>query len=1013
MRIRWIATVVWLLLVAGVNCCRADVKAWEGTITVPTYPWREDVNPKFWALEVGPRYSTTVKGSIVYPYTMQDHLLRTKQDRTYKALFLENEYLKITCLPELGGRLHSVFDKTTGEEMFHLNPVIKPSTLAMRGAWISGGVEWNFGPHGHTVNVLSPVDALIGRNRDGSAFLEISNREKIFRTHWTVRVTLHPGKAYLDERIRIENPTDAMHPYYFWNCTAFPCRGGTRFIYPMSLGTDHDGREFFNWPIHQGKDLTWLKNYEKPSSVFAVQCEHDFFGAYDVDADRGIVQVANHHELIGKKAWTWGQSDDGRVSQENLTDDYEAYIEVQSGPLPTQNDYGMLAPRQRVAWREWWLPVHGLGDGFEFANKNLVVHTSRQDGKLQLRLLATGKFAGVKCSVTREGQQVAQQQFDLSPGTVETLVVPSVDDSAVEVTVTTSDGRPLASFTTPLPIRKVDPPDPSSFIEKPDEQLSAEENYLRGRKHDRATDRPLARRYYEAALAADPGHVAALRALAVLDIEAGEYQKAAEQLLRAIGRDADDGLAWYFLGVCRLRSEDFAGALRASAKTSRCLGTESLGYDLAGRAHSNAGEPTKAVEAFAKAVRRAPDDTRAKDHLMLALYAVGDRKAAERWARHRIAQNPTALAPRAVLALKSSEAMTRFATEVRKFVGEDDFQMQETALVFAELGLAKQAAELLTAVCVEPVDPPQRDPLSLYYAAYYFGLAGDRQRAETFLGQASECSSDFVFASRPEVIPALQFALQVNSDDGYAHFHLGNVLANLGRIEDAVAHWRSAARLNLPQSVLFRNLGLAHRTRFDDPAKAEQYYRKAIELRGDDQTLYRDLADVLIAAGRRSEGIELLEAMPSEGIRRADVILLLAEAYLDEGQYAKTLEVLRSTPYFVNWEGQTITWDLFHRAHVGRGRERLEAGDPQAALEDFEAALTYPDNLGVGRSHEPEEAYAQYYQGRALQSLGRDDEARAAYQAGAAGPEDSENKLHGEYRAKCVEALESLPRDVS
>ena len=89
-------------------------------------------------------------------------------------------------------------------------------------------------------------------------------------------MTLHPGKAYLDERIRIANPTDGMHPYYFWNCTAFPNRPGTRFIYPMTLGTDHNGTEFFTWPIHKGKDLTWLKNYPTYTSVFAYQCAFDF-----------------------------------------------------------------------------------------------------------------------------------------------------------------------------------------------------------------------------------------------------------------------------------------------------------------------------------------------------------------------------------------------------------------------------------------------------------------------------------------------------------------------------------------------------------------------------------------------------------------------------------------------------------------------------------------------------------------------------------------------------------------
>jgi len=245
----------------------ARVKAWQGTCTIPTYGWAEDINPKFWAMEGQVKFSTTVKGTIVYPYTMQDHLYRTKEDRTYKALFLENEYLKITCLPELGGRLHSVFDKSKGEEMFHLNRVIKPSMIAMRGAFISGGVEWNAGPQVHTVTILSPVNALVGHNPDGSAYLQVSNLEKTLRTRWSVRLTLHPGRAYLDEQISIFNPTDAINPYYFWNCTAFPCHAGTRYIYPMTLGTDHGGEVFFNWPIHEGKDLSWLKNYETWASI--------------------------------------------------------------------------------------------------------------------------------------------------------------------------------------------------------------------------------------------------------------------------------------------------------------------------------------------------------------------------------------------------------------------------------------------------------------------------------------------------------------------------------------------------------------------------------------------------------------------------------------------------------------------------------------------------------------------------------------------------------------------------
>jgi len=990
--------------------CPAAVRAWEGTVTIPTYPWEDDVNPKFWAMEGGPRLSTTVQGAIVYPYTMQDHLSRTKVDRTYKALFLENEYLKVTCLPELGGRLHSVFDKTEGKEMFHLNRVIKPSMIAMRGAWISGGVEWNSGPHGHTVTILSPVDALTGQNPDGSAFLEISNQEKIFRTRWTVRVSLHPGKAYLDERIRIFNPTDGMHPYYFWNCTAFPCRPGTRFIYPMTLGTDHSAREFFSWPVHRGKDISWLKNYPQPSSVFAVDCRYDFFGAYDVDADRGIVQVANHHELGGKKAWTWGTSDFGRVCQENLSDEDAAYIEVQSGPLPTQSDYGMLAPREEVSWREYWYPVHGLGDGFEYATRDLAAQSARQDDKLQLRLIATGEFPQATCTLVREGREPVQQRVDLSPAKVEQITFSEAGQAPVQVTVKWKDGRVLASFTTPLPIRKTSPPERIRLMDKPDDQLTVEETYLKGRKYDRGTERTKARQYYQSALAKDPGHVLALRSLAVLDLEAGLYREAAARLEKAVDRDEDDGWSWYFLGVCRLRLNQAEEALRCAYRAARCLGTGSLGYDLAGRAYALLHQPARAVEAFAQAVRLDPRDSRAKDHWMLTLYASGNTAAARRQAAQRIAENPVELVPRALLALQDKASRDRFAREARALAGEHEFEMLETSLVFAEVGLWEDASQVLAATCVENVPEAQLSPLPLYYMAYYASLAGNEQVSKSCLGRAAGLRSDQVLPSRPEAADVLKYAVSQNPADANAHLCLGNLYGNLGRLDEAVSHWQQAATLKPSLAMALRNLGLFYSAQKNDLPKAVELYRQAIAAapRGypGDQTLYRDLAEILMAGGKRPEAIKLLETMPFEKMRRADIIIMLAQAYADEQQWAETVNLLESTPYFVNWEGQSITWVLFHKAHIERGRQRLENKDFKGALEDFEAALTYPKNLGVGRSENPEEARAQFWKGKALEGLGHLDKARAAWQEGAAGRPGSSQQ--NEYRKRCTEALQTV-----
>jgi len=1004
-----VSTLAPCLAVLLVSCplgepASAEVTAYKATVTIPTYPWQDDLNPKFWALETGSRLSTTVKGAITYPYTMQDHLSRTKTPRTYKALVLENEYLKITCLPELGGRLHAVLDKTENRQMFHLNDVIKPSMIAMRGAWISGGVEWNTGPHGHTVTIVSPVNALIGRHADGSAFLEISNLEKIFRTRWTVRVTLHPGKAYLDQRIRIENPTDGVHPYYFWNCTAFPNRPGTRFIYPMSLGTDHDGLKFFNWPVHESKDLTWLKNYEIYTSVFAVGCVYDFFGAYDVDADRGIVQVADHRKLPGKKAWTWGQWDFGRVAQENLSDGDGPYIEVQSGPLPTQSDYGKLMPHESVAWREFWYPVHGLGQGFEYATRDVAVGVSRGEGNLQLRLIATGDFPDAVCTLSHGQKVLLRQEVDLSPSAAREIDLPDAGDGPIGVCVVSREGKVLAQFETPLPIRKVTPPDPSEFVEPPDDQCTPDQLYAKGEKLDRDTNRTEARAHYEKALQADPKHVAALRGLAVLDLEAGLYRRAAERLEKAVEHDPDDGWSWYFLGVCRLRLGDNQAARRCGVMAVPRPETAALGPGLMARVDMRKGMSRLAIVTFDEALRHAPNDSKLKDRWLLATYHHAGAASARLEARDRLRREPTALVPRAISALGNAEQMDRFARHARSFLGEDDFELLELGLTFSELGLVRQASEILDAACVRVVPPERQSPLPHYYLAYFASLLEDERKAQEHLRRAAEIRRDFVFPSRPQTVAVLQYAVGKNPRDAMAHYHLGNLLGGLGRLDEAAEHWRNAVELDASLSVAWRNLGLLAAANEGDLPKAASFYRKAIGARPEDQTLYRDLAQILIADEKRPEAIALLEKMPFEGIRRADVIIMLAEAYVEQQRHTDCIDLLESTPYFVNWEGQDITRVLFVKAHMARGRQRFEKKAYREALEDFEAALTYPKNLGVGRSNRPEDSPAFYWKGKTLQALGQLDRARAAWKAGAALSDGSPEQTR--HRKLCREAAD-------
>ena len=980
---------------------RVRARVREDQVTIPTYPLHpDDVNPRFFEL----------KGTLIYPYTMQDHPSRTPVDRTYRALVLESDHFVVTCIPELGGRIQSVYDKLRDREMFYRNTVIKPGLIALRGAWISGGIEWNRGPQSHTVTSFSPVDVVAVEHPDGSASLVIGYTEMNFRTAWEVRFTLHPGRAFLDERIVLFNPTDAPHSYYFWNNTAFPCTAQTRFCYPMKAASDHD--RYFPWPIDDGRDLRWLRNYPDATPVFAYECVFDFFGVYDVGDDYGLVQYADRRSVPGKKAWTWGNADAGRMSQTALADDAGPYIEVQSGPLRTQTDYGLLSPGGELAWREWWYPVAGLGSGFEYATRDVAVERVDRvaDGLTEFRIAATATFPGARVELGRGAESLLVRQVDLSPATVATMRVALEDEQSVDVRITAADGATLAEYRSPLEIPAVEIPLalhrdlPEAKTRNPDEM------HALGLEHERLMDRARAREWHGRALEASPSHVGALVALARLDAQAGLYEAAAVRLTAALASTPEDGRAWHALGIVRLRQERLDDALACGTEAVARRDTEALGLGLVGRVKMRQGEFEEAAAAFGTAHEAAGTDrVRVFEWLLVAAECAGDDIRARRLAEEAIGNGTTRLMPRAVLAMADGGAWDTFAEVARSIAGEWEFAGLELGLTLAEVGRHREAADMLQAMLGGGAAGDGEEiarPLPLYHLAYHRSRAGDAARADEWLRRASVLRADYLFPSQVEAIPVFEFAIARQPDDAQARLCLGNLLGGLGRLDDACAHWEVAAKREPSLSVALRNLGMDAWKRKSALGDAARWFRAAIEARPSDQVAHRDLARVLVAAGHREEAIDLLAAMSSELPRRGDVTTVLARAYLDEQRYDDAVNLLNASTYS-NWEGDIDNWLIFVGAHIERGRTRLEEGDPAAALEDFDAALTYPQNLHVGRSSTPREARTLYWRGRALAALGRRDEARDAWQAGARGaPLDDEQK---EFITKCREQL-GLPK---
>ena len=999
---------------AGVSLATAAprVTATTGELNLPTYGWAAVKHP----------YFPGTDGVNIYPYAMLDFLSREKTNRLYQTVVVENEFLRITFLPELGGKIYEVIDKTTAQSMFYVNHVVKPGLIGQCGAWTSGGVEWNTGPQGHTVSCLLPVEVrVLEPEPDGSRSVAIGETERIYGTHWTVVVTLRPGRSFIEERIRIYNPTETVRPYYFWNCTAVPNTPGFRFVYPMTLGMDHSGEKFFEWPIDHGKDLTRGASYQDASSIFAYQCDQDFFGSYNDDLDRGVVSFANHHQLPGKKAWTWGHGSYGTMHQADLTDNDGPYNEVQTGPLLTQGEVGRLDPCEAVEWQEWWYPIHALG-GFTFANCDLAAKVTNNKTELALRLLGTGTWGDAQIGLRKEGRQIQTGTCRISPQQVsEIRLATGGAPEPFEVEVRAS-GQELARFRVPLelPVRK-----------PPRKQLApqtASEIAEAGWGHFLFARFKEAEAQFHRALTIEANNPVAQTGLAYLNLDR-DPAAAASAARAALQVTPDDARARYALAVAETRLGDYPAALDDAWKATLDPATAIPARALVAKLLLRRRDYSRAIAALSEAGPWTADPL-CRNRLALALFDESVRVDAHARSSKSVHAERVRAASLALQNL-TLDPLDALARNIQARIG--------LAKPGPAFGYCRSAALELFAdyldlgeITLSPIDydfatprPQSKDtsPLLYYWTAYIQEQAASPSSnrapcvaATAFLNSARQAPAGNVFPHRREMIPALQWALQTNPNDGRAALYLGDLFFHLGRTTEAREQWRRAAALGAEPVVAYRALGMAAKALDGNLSAAREWLEQAIKADASDAIVARDLANVLFALAdqaqddeqRRTLTVEArdrLQAAFTNGKGRSDFVALLARAYNRLGECAETARMLDTVRVTI-WEGGHEVHDLFEQAHLALGDQRLAAGDAAGALAEFNRALEYPGNLATGKLEEARQAHINYRRGQALAALGRNRDARAAWKLAADEPESKDPKIE-EARKKAQEALDA------
>lgn len=966
------------------------VRAWQGTIEIPTYALgEEDPSPVF---PVAGRH-------LVYPYTMLDDLTERLETKSYRALYLENEYLKAIVLPDMGGRLYSLYDKVNQREVFYRNHVMKYGLVGLRGAWISGGIEFNF-PDGHTVVTVSPVSSAYHQNPDGSATIVVGDMDQVTEMHWEVAMTLRPREARLELKVTLFNPTPLTNRYWFWENAAVRGSEDMRFVYPMREAFPHVRGVVWQYPVHDGIDYSWYKNIRRATSLFGRQVQRDFFGAYYDQPDYGLVHVADFREVPGKKIWTWGVADDGLIWTDLLTDRDGPYNEIQAGRYETQLNYEFMPPRRVESFTEFWYPVKGMGGGFVEATSELAanVHYVAASGttksSVEFVLLPAVSIKDARVCV-KLGPQLLRSfgPVSLEPMTAAHVGVPVEDvqaaKSQVSVEVLAPGGQVLLRWSAADPVdgnpdfvpaagSSLPPPTPV-------EKMTVEELFLQGVDQEKDGNDEAAAKTYAEVLERDPRYIPALLKQAWQSYRGGDFARAQQLIARAMGRDAFDPRVHYVAGAIYRASQLWSLAQDAFWAGIHYGGPQAPAFAQLGEISIHQKKYQEAAALLRRAVSLNPDDAAAWTDLAVALRLGGDLRgasAAVEEALHRMPLLPFALAEQErILATRKQPASLPPAGEWAAAFRADVQDYLEAAAWYRSLDDLPSADAILH-LALRSLPSQTLSPLVHYYLASNARQQGQQAQAEVYAKQAAASPYDKVFPNRTEDARVLDEALSHNALDSHAAYFLGNFLFAQGRYEDAGRMWSQALALGFEYSVLERNLGLYAWKIRKDLAGARGFYERAVRLDPNEYRFYVDLDEIYAQMGDTARRDKLFAQAPAAVHDHDTVLVRLALLDTQQKRYDHALALLMGHR-FKPWEGGAIVREMYVLTNVQEGRQALEAKNAGEAEAAFRRALEYPHNLGVGKPDRPHDEEARYWLGEALAAQGKNDAAREAWSEAA------------------------------
>lgn len=981
-----------------------EVKVWQERIFIPTYGIGDpEKNPIF--LEKRVYQGST---GVVYPYPVIEKILDEKTDKEYLALFLENEYLKIMILPELGGRVQMAFDKTMNRHFIYYNEVIKPALVGLTGPWISGGIEFNWPQH-HRPNTFGPVDFSIEENPDGSKTAWVSELERMSRTKMMAGFTLHPGKAYLEIRVRLFNRTPVAQTFLWWANPAVKVNDDYQSVFPPDVNAvfDHGKRDVSKFPIADGTyykvdysagvDISRYKNIPVPTSYMAINSEFDFLGGYEHDSRGGVLHIADHHISPGKKQWTWGNGDFGQAWDRNLTDSDGPYIELMAGVFTdNQPDFSWMQPYEERTFEQYFMPYKDLGL-VKNASIDAAVTIETEDGKAKFGVYATSVFEAASIVLEANGTEIYRQVVNLTPLTTFWDAVEVQQNAKIRISVIDCFGRVLVTYQ-PAEMSNDSIPDAAKPAKEPQDICSIEQLYLTGLHLEQyrhatfdATD------YYREALKREPGDIQNNNALGLWLLKRGQFAKAETHFRAAIKTLTErnpnpiNGEPYYNLGLALEFQEKYDEAYNSYYKACWNEAWQASAFFNLARLAVRKKDYSAALPLIEKAMIRNWYNHKAR-HLKVMILRLLDRNdEALQMVKESLKLDQFNMGIRYEeylinRKLKRNDPAEQALQNFLKIIRDDEHNYIEYSIDYGFAGQTEDAYDLLNLVAKRKENVY---PMVHYFMGYYAILSGNERLGKELFEQASKDIPGTCFPNRLEEILVLQSAIKQYPSDAKASFYLGNLWYDKKQFSEAIECWEHSAAIDPHFPTVFRNLALGYYNKKNQPINALDCLEKAFSLDESDARILMELDQLYKKLQYSTEKRRaLLEQYPDLVDSRDDLYLELITLYNWTGEFEKALKMIASRK-FHPWEGgEGKVVEQYKICRIELAKIAIANDDSQKALQLLKECEAYPHNLGEGKLYGTQENDIHYLMGIAFQKLGENEIATKYFEKASNGLSD-------------------------